>query len=136
MALRRARDHIDRYFDAPLRVADLASTAHMSVGYFTRSFTRAFGESPVAYLTSRRLQRAMALLQSTSLSVTEVCFAVGFSSLGTFSRRFRQWVGVTPSACRRERHYPIVPGCVARGALRPVRIGEAPESSSGVLSPA
>jgi AraC-like DNA-binding protein len=106
----------------------------MSVGHFTRSFTRAFGESPVGYLTSRRLQRAMALLQGTSLSVTEVCYAVGFSSLGTFSRRFSQWVGVTPSVCRRERHYPILPGCVARGALRPVRIGEAPESLSGVPS--
>ena len=100
--LRRVRDRIDRDYAQPLDVEALARGAHMSAGHFSREFRRAYGESPYAYLMTRRIERAMALLRRGDLSVTEVCFAVGCSSLGTFSTRFTELVGVPPSTYRRE----------------------------------
>src|SRR5438874_9584631 len=99
--LRRVRDRIDREYAQPLDVEALARSAHMSAGHLSREFRAAFGESPYSYLMTRRVERAMALLRRGDLSVTEVCFAVGCSSLGTFSTRFTELVGVTPSAYRR-----------------------------------
>ena len=95
--LRRVRDRIDREYAQPLDVEALARGAHMSAGHFSRAFKLAYGESPYAYLMTRRIERAMALLRRGDLSVTEVCFAVGCSSLGTFSTRFTELVGVPPS---------------------------------------
>ena len=100
--LRRVRDRIDREYAQPLDVEALARGAHMSAGHLSREFRRAYGESPYAYLMTRRIERAMALLRRGDLSVTEVCFAVGCSSLGTFSTRFTELVGVPPSVYRRE----------------------------------
>jgi AraC-like DNA-binding protein len=102
--LRRVRDRIDREYARPLDVEALARGAHMSAGHFSREFRVAYGESPYSYPTTRRIERAMALLRRGDLSVTEVCFAVGCSSLGTFSTRFTELVGVPPTA------YPA-PGC-------------------------
>ena len=101
--LRRVRDRIDREYAQPLDVEALARGAHMSAGHLSREFRLAYGESPYAYLMTRRIERAMALLRRGDLSVTEVCFAVGCSSLGTFSTRFTELVGVPPSAYRRRR---------------------------------
>src|SRR5690606_611760 len=98
--LRRARDQIDRDYVQPLDVEAVARGVHMSAGYFSREFRRAFGESPYSYLMTRRIERAMALLRRGDLSVTDVCFAVGFSSLGTFSTRFSELVGMSPSNYR------------------------------------
>src|SRR5204863_6854350 len=95
--LRRVRDRIDREYAKPLDVEALARDAHMSAGHFSRAFRLAYGESPYSYLMTRRIERAMALLRRGDLSVTEVCFAVGCSSLGTFSSRFTELVGVPPS---------------------------------------
>ena len=95
--LRRVRDRIDREYARPLDVEALARDAHMSAGHFSRQFRLAYGESPYSYLMTRRIERAMALLRRGDLSVTEVCFAVGCSSLGTFSSRFTELVGVPPS---------------------------------------
>ena len=100
--LRRVRDRIDREYAQPLDVEALARGAHMSAGHLSREFRRAYGESPYSYLMTRRIERAMALLRRGDLSVTEVCFAVGCSSLGTFSTRFTELVGVPPSVYRRE----------------------------------
>ena len=100
--LRRVRDRIDREYAQPLDVEALARGVHMSAGHLSREFRRAYGESPYSYLMTRRIERAMALLRRGDLSVTEVCFAVGCSSLGTFSTRFTELVGVPPSAYRRE----------------------------------
>ena len=100
--LRRVRDRIDREYAQPLDVEALARGAHMSAGHLSREFRRAFGESPYSYLMTRRIERAMALLRRGDLSVTEVCFAVGSSSLGTFSTRFTELVGMPPSVYRRE----------------------------------
>ena len=100
--LRRVRDRIDREYAQPLDVEALARDAHMSAGHFSREFRGAYGESPYSYLMTRRIERAMALLRRGDLSVTEVCFAVGCSSLGTFSTRFTELVGVSPSVYRRE----------------------------------
>ena len=125
--LRRARDRIDREYAQPLDVAALAREAHMSVGHFIRQFRRAYGESPYSYLMTRRVERAMALLRRGDLTVTEVCFAVGCSSLGTFSSRFRALVGVPPSAYR-DRHAGAtagLPPCVARQVTKPIRNREA-----------
>ncbi|GAB6897181.1 helix-turn-helix domain-containing protein [Kineosporia succinea] len=121
--LRRARDLIDRRYDEPLDVAALARFALMSPGHFSRSFKAAFGESPYSYLMTRRIERAMALLRRGDLSVTEVCFAVGASSLGTFSTRFTELVGESPSAYRARDHSETagVAPCVARIHSRPVR---------------
>jgi AraC-like DNA-binding protein len=126
--LRRVRDRIDREYAQPLDVEALARGANMSAGHLSRQFRLAYGESPYSYLMTRRIERAMALLRRGDLSVTEVCFAVGCSSLGTFSTRFTELVGVAPSAYRRQATYAIegMPPCVARRVTRPVRNREAP----------
>jgi AraC-like DNA-binding protein len=126
-ALRRVRDRIDREFDQPLDVQSLARGVHMSAGHLSRQFRAAYGESPYSYLMTRRIERAMALLRIGTLSVTEVCFAVGCSSLGTFSTRFTELVGMAPSAYRRqaaEAMEGMVP-CVVAKVARPVRNREA-----------
>jgi AraC-like DNA-binding protein len=125
--LRRVRDRIDREYAKPLDVEALARDAHMSAGHFSREFKRAYGESPYGYLMTRRIERAMALLRRGDLSVTEVCFAVGCSSLGTFSTRFTELVGMPPSAYR-QREAGATEGmapCVAKQVTRPVRNREA-----------
>jgi AraC-like DNA-binding protein len=126
--LRRVRDRIDREYAQPLDVEALARGAHMSAGHLSREFRRAYGESPYAYLMTRRIERAMTLLRRGDLSVTEVCFAVGCSSLGTFSTRFTELVGMTPSAYRRQAAGGSagMPSCVAKQVTRPVRNREAP----------
>lgn len=118
--LRRARDRIDRDFAQPLDVATMASVAGMSPAHFSRKFRAAYGETPFAYLMTRRIERSQALLRD-GLSVTEACLAVGCSSLGSFSARFREIVGLTPTQYRRLDHsaYTAVPACVARIATRP-----------------
>ena len=129
--LRRARDLIDREYARPLDVAALARAALMSTAHFSRQFRAAYGETPYAYLMTRRIERAKALLRRGDLSITEVCIAVGCSSLGSFSARFTELVGETPTAYRRRDHGALakVPGCVARDLTRPSRrssrIGEA-----------
>jgi AraC-like DNA-binding protein len=125
--LRRVRDRIDREFAQPLDVGALARGAHMSAGHFSREFRLAYGESPYGYLMTRRIERAMALLRRGDLSVTEVCFAVGCSSLGTFSSRFTELVGVPPGSYRRQGAGAMagLPSCVARQVTRPVRNREA-----------
>ena len=129
--LRRVRDRIDREYAQPLNVDALARDAHMSPGHFSRAFPRGYGESPYSYLMTRRIERAMALLRRGDLSVTEVCFAVGCSSLGTFSTRFTELVGVPPSVYRREASGDMagIPPCVAKRVSKPVRNREAPVSS-------
>ncbi|GII93436.1 helix-turn-helix transcriptional regulator [Sinosporangium siamense] len=125
--LRRVRDRIDREFAQPLNVEALARGANMSAGHLSRQFRLAYGESPYGYLMTRRIERAMALLRRGDLSVTEVCFAVGCSSLGTFSTRFTELVGMSPSAYRRETTGMTeeMPSCVAKQVTRPVRNREA-----------
>jgi AraC-like DNA-binding protein len=127
-ALRRVRDRIDREYARPLDVEALARGAHMSAGHLSRQFRLAYGESPYSYLMTRRVERAMALLRRGELSVTEVCFAVGCASLGTFSTRFTELVGVPPSTYRRESGGATagIPPCVAKQVTRPVRNREAP----------
>ena len=126
--LRRVRDRIDREYAQPLDVEALARGVSMSAGHLSRQFRRAYGESPYAYLMTRRIERAMALLRRGDLSVTEVCFAVGCSSLGTFSTRFTELVGVPPSVYRREASTATtgMAPCVAKAVTRPVRNREAP----------
>lgn len=126
--LRRVRDRIDRDYAQPLDVEALAGGAHMSAGHLSREFRLAYGESPYGYLMTRRIERAMALLRRGDLSVTEVCFTVGYSSLGTFSTRFTELVGVPPSTYRRNaaRATTGMPACVAKQVTRPVRNREAP----------
>jgi AraC-like DNA-binding protein len=126
--LRRVRDRIDREYAQPLDVEALARGVNMSAGHLSREFRIAFGESPYAYLMTRRIERAMALLRRGDLSVTEVCFAVGCASLGTFSTRFTELVGVPPSTYRREaaRAMAGMPPCVAKQVTRPIRNREAP----------
>ncbi len=126
--LRRVRDRIDREYAQPLDVEALARGAHMSAGHLSREFRRAYGESPYGYLMTRRIERAMALLRRGDLSVTEVCFAVGCQSLGTFSTRFTELVGVSPSVYRREQAGAAegMAPCVAKQVTRPVRNREAP----------
>jgi AraC-like DNA-binding protein len=126
--LRRVRDRIDRDYAQPLDVEALARGAHMSAGHLSRQFKLAYGESPYAYLMTRRIERAMALLRRGDLNVTEVCFAVGCSSLGTFSTRFTELVGMPPSVYRREaaRAPAGLPSCVTKQVTRPVRNREAP----------
>ena len=126
--LRRVRDRIDREYAQPLDVEALARGAHMSAGHLSREFKLAYGESPYSYLMTRRIERAMALLRRGDLSVTDVCFAVGCSSLGTFSTRFTELVGIPPSAYRRQAMAVTaeMPPCLAKQVTRPVRNREAP----------
>jgi AraC-like DNA-binding protein len=126
--LRRVRDRIDREYDRPLDVESLARGAHMSAGHLSRQFRLAYGESPYSYLMTRRIERAMALLRRGDLSVTEVCFEVGCSSLGTFSSRFTELVGMPPSAYRREQANGTagMPACVEKQVTKPIRNREAP----------
>ena len=132
--LRRARDLMDREYARPLDVAALARAALMSPGHFSRQFRATYGETPYAYLMTRRIERAKALLRRGDLSVTEVCMAVGCTSLGSFSAHFTQLVGETPTAYRSRDHGTpaSVPGCVAKELTRPtrgsVRNGEAREA--------
>jgi AraC-like DNA-binding protein len=121
--LRRARDLMDREYARPLDVAALARAALMSPAHFSRQFRAAYGETPYAYLMTRRIERAKALLRQGELSVGEVCLAVGCSSLGSFSARFTELVGETPTAYRARDHGALgsVPGCVARELTRPIR---------------
>jgi AraC-like DNA-binding protein len=121
--LRRVRDRIDREYARPLDVEALARDAHMSAGHLSRQFRLAYGESPYSYLMTRRIERAMALLRRGDLSVTEVCFEVGCSSLGTFSTRFAELVGVPPSVYRRDaaRATAGMAPCVAKQVTRPIR---------------
>jgi AraC-like DNA-binding protein len=125
--LRRARDQMDREYAQPLDVETLARTALMSSGHFSRSFRAAYGETPYSYLMTRRIERAMTLLRRGDLSVTDVCFEVGFQSLGTFSTRFTELVGESPSAYRARDHSwtAALPACLVRAATRPVRNREA-----------
>lgn len=127
MWLRRVRDRIDREFAQPLDVEALAAGVHMSAGHLSREFKRAYGEPPYAYLMTRRIERAMTMLRRGDMSVTDVCFAVGFSSLGTFSTRFTELVGVPPSTYRTEAAEATVgiPPCVAKQFTRPIRNREA-----------
>jgi transcriptional regulator GlxA family with amidase domain len=126
--LRRVRDRMDREYAQPLDVEALARDALMSAGHFSRQFKLAYGESPYSYLMTRRIERAMALLRRGDLSVTEVCFEVGCSSLGTFSTRFTELVGVPPSVYREQATGEMagVAPCVAKQVTRPVRNREAP----------
>jgi transcriptional regulator GlxA family with amidase domain len=126
--LRSVRDRIDREFAQPLDVEALARGANMSAGYLSREFRLAYGESPYSYLMTRRIERATALLRRGDLSVTDVCFAVGCSSLGTFSTRFTELVGMPPSTYRRRATGTTagMPSCVAKQVTRPVRNREAP----------
>src|SRR5689334_21621503 len=125
--LRRVRDRIDREYAQPLDVEALARGVHMSAGHLSREFRRAYGEPPYSYLMTRRIERAMALLRGSDLSVTEICFAVGCSSLGTFSTRFTELVGISPSAYRRDASGAMagIPPCVAKQVTKPVRNREA-----------
>ncbi len=121
--LRRVRDRIDRDYAQPLDVEALARGANMSAGHLSRQFRLAYGESPYSYLMTRRIERAMALLRRGDLSVTEVCFAVGCASLGTFSTRFTELVGMPPSTYRQRAALSTVglPACVSKQVTRPVR---------------
>ena len=125
--LRRVRDRIDREYAQPLDVEALARGVHMSAGHLSREFRQAYGESPYGYLMTRRIERAMALLRRGDLGVTDVCFAVGYSSLGTFSTRFTELVGVPPRTYRRlaSRGLAGMPSCVAKQVTRPIRNREA-----------
>jgi AraC-like DNA-binding protein len=125
--LRRVRDRIDREYAQPLDVEALARDAYMSAGHFSREFRLAYGESPYSYLMTRRIERAMALLRRGDLSVTEVCFEVGCSSLGTFSSRFTELVGVPPSVYRNQAAGAMagIPPCVTKQVTRPIRNREA-----------
>jgi AraC-like DNA-binding protein len=126
--LRRVRDRIDRDYTQPLDVEALARGEHMSAGHLSREFKAAYGESPYSYLMTRRIERAMTLLRRGGMSVTDVCFAVGCSSLGTFSTRFTELVGVTPSAYRRlaeNSTTDALPSCVTKQVTRPIRNQEA-----------
>ena len=129
--LRRVKDRIDREYAQPLDVEKLARDAHMSAGHLSRQFRLAYGESPYSYLMTRRIERAMALLRRGDLSVTEVCFAVGCSSLGSFSTRFTELVGVPPSVYREQTAGLThgIPSCVEKQVTRPIRNREAPISA-------
>lgn len=123
--LLRSRDAIDRSYAAPLDIATLAAIAHMSAAHFIRSFRATFGETPHRYLQRRRIERAMFLLRTTGQPVTEVCAAVGFGSLGTFSRTFREITGTSPSAFRAAHAALLAPTCFSMAWSRPSSFGEA-----------
>ncbi len=125
--LLRARDAMDRSFADALDIEALADTVHLSRAHFIRSFRATFGETPHRYLQRRRIERAMAFLRETDRSVTEICFDVGFSSLGTFSRTFRAIVGCSPREYRERAEPQPVPGCMAMALDRPSgTFGEVP----------
>ena len=126
--LRRVRDRIDREYAQPLDVEALARGAHMSAGHLSRQFKQAYGESPYSYLMTRRIERAMALLRIGDQTVTEVCFAVGYQSLGTFTTRFTELVGMPPTTYRDNAtgDAAALPHCVVKQVSRPVRNQEAP----------
>jgi len=133
--LLRARDAMDRAYAEPLDVAAIAAVAHISEAHFSRCFRTAFGETPHRYLQRRRVERSMFLLRETERSITDICFDVGFMSLGTFSRTFREIIGETPTAYR-DGHGPMVaPNCVQMWAMRPrVGVGESARAESGTKS--
>ena len=135
--VRRARDLIDREYGRPLGVAALARAALMSPAHFSRQFRAAYGETPYSYLMTRRIERAKALLRRGELSVTEVCLAVGCTSLGSFSARFTELVGETPTAYRARDHSGLahVPGCIARDLTRPSRKASRIEEARAALVP-
>src|SRR5688500_3883456 len=122
----RARDAMDRAYAEPLDVKTVAAVAHVSESHFIRTFRATFGETPHRYLQRRRVERAMFLLRESGRSVTDICFEVGFTSLGTFSRTFRDIVGESPSAYRRRGDIFAVPTCFAMAWMRPSHFGEAP----------
>jgi AraC-like DNA-binding protein len=126
--LRRVRDRIDREYAQPLNVEALARGVNMSAGHLSRQFKTAYGESPYSYLMTRRIERAMALLRRGDMTVTDVCFTVGCSSLGTFSTRFTELVGIPPSTYRERatRTTAGLPSCVEKKVTRPIRNREAP----------
>ena len=130
--LRRVRDRMDREYAQPLDVEALARGVNMSAGHLSRQFKLAYGESPYSYLMTRRIERAMALLRRGDLSVTEVCFAVGCSSLGTFSTRFTELVGMPPSTYREQTAGVTegMPSCVEKQVTRPIRNREAPVTAA------
>jgi AraC-like DNA-binding protein len=132
--LRTVRDRIDRDYAQPLDVDALARGVHLSAGHLSREFKRVYGESPYSYLMTRRIERAKALLDRGDLSVTEICFAVGCSSLGTFSTRFTELVGMPPGAYRRQNSEAArgIPSCQARQVSRPIRNREAPGSTASL----
>lgn len=128
--LRKVRDRIDRDYAQPLDVEALARGVHLSAGHLSREFKAAYGESPYSYLMTRRIERAMTLFRRGDMSVTDVCFAVGCSSLGTFSTRFSELVGMSPSTYRRVARGETegIPACVAKQITRPIRQRE-PDSA-------
>lgn len=132
--MRKVRDRIDREYALPLDVEALAKGVHMSAGHLSRKFREAYGESPYSYLMTRRIERAMALLRRGDLSVTDVCFEVGCSSLGTFSTRFTELVGVSPSVYR-ERAADVegIPTFQAKHVIRPIRNQEAPRTEAHII---
>jgi AraC-like DNA-binding protein len=135
--LRRARDLMDREYARPLDVAALARAALMSPAHFSRQFRAAYGETPYSYLMTRRIERAKALLRLGELSVTDVCLEVGCSSLGSFSARFTELVGETPTAYRNRDHSALAntPGCIVRDMTRPSRKQSRNEEALAVLQP-
>lgn len=131
VVMRKVRDRIDREYARPLDVEALARGVHMSAGHLSRQFREAYGESPYSYLMTRRIERAMALLRRGDLSVTEVCFEVGCSSLGTFSTRFTELVGVSPRVYReRAANVDGIPQFQAKQVTRPIRNREAPRTDA------
>jgi transcriptional regulator GlxA family with amidase domain len=130
--LRQARDTMDCDYAEPLSIPILARAALMSAGHFSRAFRAAFGETPYSYLMTRRIERAKELLRRGELTVTEVCFAVGCTSLGSFSTRFTELVGESPSAyrARSHEHFAAIPACFAKILTRPIRNEEAKSGHS------
>ena len=135
--LRRARDLMDRDYARPLDVGEIARSALMSTAHFSRQFRAAYGETPYSYLMTRRIERAKALLRREDLSVTEVCLEVGCTSLGSFSARFTEVVGETPTAYRARDHSGLtsVPACVAKDLTRPSRHPSRIEEAQAALAP-
>ncbi len=135
--LRRARDLMDREYSRPLDVPALARAALMSTAHFSRQFRAAYGETPYGYLMTRRIERAKALLRLGDMSVSEVCMEVGCASLGSFSARFTQLVGETPTAYRARDHGALagVPGCIAKDLTRPSREPSRNGETQGTLAP-
>jgi AraC-like DNA-binding protein len=140
IALRRARELIDRDFAQPLTLDSMAQAAHLSKFHFARAFTKAYGETPRTYLTRRRIERAKDLLRAANLTITEICFLVGFESVGSFSSRFRDLVGMSPTEYRSaSAGAPPIPGCVVLmwtrpGLARSQQSGRSTDDGRGVAS--